>query len=222
MTTPISPTVKHSRATVLNQPLKQHGGAGSGNFGHAGRPGLVGGSAPDGVSSPVSKEFDEIDFTADKNATPSPKGKHASFSSEKGGMLFHGTTQEIPEERSYYIHPDSDGVVYLTDDFDEASGYARGLHLGGSGKGRMRVIEIGMTPGKVANVQDAIDDAVANGDDFTDIFNSARKQGFDYVFYLHPAFYSDGEQRVIVALNPDATLGSVDSLNTNFIKKNHA
>jgi len=46
-----------SRGDMVRRPLRTAGGAGSGNFGHAGRPGQVGGSSPDGREAMTPKEL---------------------------------------------------------------------------------------------------------------------------------------------------------------------
>ena len=176
------------------------GGAGSGNFGHAGRPGEVGGSSGDGGGD--VHEIKEI--PGDKGAV-SPSGVAANWLPEKGGVLYHGTAMSDNEE---YLTADKEGVVYLTNDFNEAKGYAEGGHLGGSSGGTPRVLEVGVASGKLANIQDGIDKAVEDGVDFKDVFDGARAQGYDFAYYEHPSFTEDGVQHVIVALNPGDQLGS--------------
>lgn len=52
----------HSKVILLHYLHTQDGGAGSGNFGHKGRPGEVGGSAPTGLSSDYVKYENVADF----------------------------------------------------------------------------------------------------------------------------------------------------------------
>lgn len=67
------------RALYANDPhaKSEKGGAGSGNFGHAGRPGLVGGSREGGISYGISQEIDK---------------KNSAKEMMKNGVLFHGTS----------------------------------------------------------------------------------------------------------------------------------
>lgn len=182
------------------------GGAGSGNFGHAGRPGLVGGSA-DGFNSDRT-----VNHAPGKAGDIVSKGR---FHPERGGYLYHGTT--MPNDEKYLI-PDKDGVVYLTDDYKEAEGYANGVALSQNYGGTPRVVAINLTSGQMVNIQNEIDEAVSNGDDFTAIFNEMRSQGYDYAFYLHPSNFGADEQYVIVALNPDSTLGNITNMFTWVIR----
>lgn len=67
------------------------GGPGSGNFGHAGRPGEVGGSAPDGTTpSGDSDRLEQIKDEADKN--------YQTF--------FHQAIKELPQSRWFEIPVD--------------------------------------------------------------------------------------------------------------------
>lgn len=135
-----------------------------------------------------------------------PDGKQATFTPEEGGVLFHGTS--MPDDEAYLI-PDKDGVIYLTDDYDEASSYAAGEHLGGHEGGTPRVVNISLSSGRMADIQAEIDSAIGNGDEFTEIFDAARDQGYDYAFYMHPSFHGDEYQRVVVDLNPGAHEGDI-------------
>jgi len=178
------------------------GGAGSGNFGHAGRPGEVGGS-----SSGFNTD-NKVNHAPGTGGTIVSKNR---FTPEAGGYMYHGT--RMPDGQEYLI-ADSDGVVYLTDDYLEASGYAEGGALSSDYGGTPRVVAVSLAAGKIVNVQSEIDSAIQNGDDFTDIFSSARSSGADYAFYTHPSFIDDREQQIIVALNPDATIGSTQRMFT--------
>jgi hypothetical protein len=140
-----------------------------------------------------------------EDATPAPTGERATFTPIKGGMLFHGST--APDDAEY-INADADGVVWMTDSFDEAEGYARGGHLGGAKQGTPRVIRFDVGPGEMVNITDEINEEITEGDGkFKAIFDKARQSGAKYAYIEHPSFYSDREsQRVIVALDPDDQL----------------
>lgn len=180
--------------------LALKGGEGSGNFGHAGRPGLVGGSAS-------------------RSHMPNNTGKIVSenmWTAEKGGYLYHGT--RMPDDFEY-IHPDKDGVVYMTNDFDEAVGYAEGAALSADYGGTPRVVAAQVNSGKSIDVQAQIDDALENGVDFSDIFAEARNQGADFVYYYHPSNVGADDQFVVVVLNPGSTMGNVVSLGYDVVRK---
>jgi hypothetical protein len=183
---------------------ERKGGEGSGNFGHVGRPGEVGGSAPG-----ESGKFAPMQYTVPKSARKMPDGSAADFTPEKGGWLFHGT--RMPDDQEY-LEGDANGVVYMTDDYGEAAGYASGIHLGGKGGGTERVLHVQMGVGKMANIDKEISTAVLEGggeEDFGPIFDRARKQGYSYAYYTHPSNVDGSkEQRVIVVLNPGDLIGS--------------
>lgn len=135
---------------------------------------------------------------------PSPDGVKAHWTSQEGGLLFHGT--KIPDGEEY-VEGDDDGVVYLTNDFLEAAGYAQGIHLGGGGSGISKVLYLSVGAGEMADVSDEVDEAVANGDEFSGIFDHARRRGLKYVTFKHPSNVGSGEQTAVVALDPGDTLG---------------
>jgi phage portal protein BeeE len=141
------------------------------------------------------------------NGTAAPDGTKCTFTPEHGGNLFHGTHMN---DDSKYVIPDKDGVVYLTDDYDEAVGYANGGHLGGMGSGTPRVIEQNLASGDMYDVQDAVDAQVEKGEDLGPVFDAARKAGASYAYYLHPSFSGESDQKVIVALNPGDQLGKAN------------
>jgi len=197
---------------------KNHGGPGPHKDGSS--QDVHGGGRGSGVESSDSSgsgsagqygQFKEKKYKVPKNAHPAPStGTQMTFTPEEGGYLFHGTRMGDTEE---YPFADSDGVVFFTDDFLEAAGYAQGLHLGGRGNGTPRVMQAQLTPGKMADVSSAIDQEIFEGDgDLGLVFKAARDQGFDYAFYTHPTFSSENdEQRVIVALNPGDQVGSLNT-----------
>lgn len=159
-----------------------------------------------------------------KNAMQSPDGTKAHWDEESGGTLFHGTS--APDDIEY-LDGDSDGVVYLTDDYKEAEGYAKGVHFGGGkNEGTQRVLDVSTTGGKMLSVDDEINKLVEDGeDDFSPVFEKARQQGASFVFFSHPSNYDENkEQRVYVALNPGDTLGparkGVDIKTKKMFKKN--
>lgn len=139
-----------------------------------------------------------------QNAPYLNKKPKSNWSPEKGGTLFHGTG--APDDIEW-LEPNDEGVVYLTDDYDEAAAYASGVHLGGADGGTLRVLGIGTTPGKMTNIDKDILSAIESGDDFKPIFDKARDAGFEFAEYEHPSNVGKASQRVIVALNPSASLG---------------
>ena len=148
-----------------------------------------------------------VDLPTSPDAAKSPDGTKSEWNPEDGGLLFHGTNAPTNIE---YLEKGSEGVVFLTDDFKEAEQYAEGAHLGGSdAKDTKRVLYIDTIGGKTLNVDAEINQMVEDGeDDFTPIFDKAREQGADYVYFSHPSNYSDErQQNVVVALNPGDTIG---------------
>lgn len=141
-----------------------------------------------------------------KQPNSSPDGTQADWTPEGGGILFHGTSASNETE---YLKGDKDGVVYLTDDYKEAVGYAKGIHLGGSSGGDARVLYLSVASGKTVDVDSETQEEVVEGTgDFGPIFKKARKAGADFATYTHPSnVYEDKEQKVIVALNPGDQLG---------------
>lgn len=95
----------------------EKGGPGSGNFGHSGRPGLVGGSAPagKGVKSPSFKRWFGDSKVVNEDGTPR--------------VLYHGTPHAGFTEFDPGLSEDMNLAygkgVYLTEDPAAASGYAR-------------------------------------------------------------------------------------------------
>jgi len=162
-----------------------------------------------GESSGEGKSFKVVEkyvMPADASAAPNGMKAHWDSDPEKGGEMFHGTQAS---DDTLYLDGDQDGVVYLTDDYQEALGYAAGVHLGGGeGGGTPRVLRIGMTGGKMVDISAAIDEEVGETGDFGKIFDKARSEGADFAFYTHPSnVEGKDEQRVIVALKPSASLG---------------
>jgi hypothetical protein len=84
--------------------LKAAGGQGSGNFGHGGRPGEVGGSSAVGGRG-------EAADTAERIA--------------RGDAMFHGTTKAVVDKiLKEGLNPDSQDRVFLTHNLDKAQYYA--------------------------------------------------------------------------------------------------
>lgn len=141
-----------------------------------------------------------------KSPKDAPDGTATFWNPKTGGLLFHGTSVSNDIE---YLKGDKDGVVYLTNDYKEAVGYAKGIHLGGSSGGDPRVLYVDVSSGKMIDIDEEIQEEVSEGTgDFGPIFDKARKAGADFAKYTHPSnAYPDREQKVIVALNPGDQLG---------------
>lgn len=200
---------------------EEHPRADDGKFGKG-----SGGEKKDREKKEKKQVLEElIDLPTAPDAAQSPDGTKAEWNPDDGGLLFHGTNAPVDIE---YLEKGSEGVVFLTDDFKEAERYAEGVHLGGSeAKDTPRVLYIDTIGGKTLNVDAEINKLVEDGeDDFSPVFDMARKQGADYVYFSHPSNYSgDRQQNIVVALNPGDTLGPARSgwdleKKTRFRKKN--
>jgi len=85
----------------MKKVLRQHGGDGSGNFGHAGRPGKVGGSQPKGEGTGLVEKRETLKLSLDE-------GKEL----KEKGYLLHGSNKEFSEfkrlntDALYFSSPD--------------------------------------------------------------------------------------------------------------------
>lgn len=162
-------------------------------------------SAREAAGVPTFEEMKDYPHEDSPNASD-PSGKTASFTPEEGGMLYHGTA--APDDLEYFNDP-VEGVVYMTDNYNQALGYGGKVHLGrGEVLGTPRVMEMLLAPGRMVNVQAAIEDSLDSSDDFKEVWDQVRRMGAEYAFFTHPNSYDDGEHNVIVAVNPSATIGS--------------
>lgn len=128
-----------------------------------------------------------------------------AWTSESGGELFHGTT----DQRIGKFGDQS--AIYMTTDAAEAEGYARGVHALGEARGTPVVSKVAARPGKTVDISDKITNAMNDESfdhDWLDAaMNDARKAGARYVTYEHPSnLPGDQMQRVVVALHPKADL----------------
>lgn len=100
------------------------------------------------------------------------------------------------------------GIAFTTDNPEEADGYARGAHRAERVAGERLLVR--RAPGKAINVTDLINQVIAaEGDPDAYIAKHApdlRQRGYSYVFFTHPSFVGDGEQNVLVSLNPQRDL----------------
>ena len=100
-------------------------------------------------------------------------------------------------------------VAFLTDDPEEANGYARGAHRMANEAGALLLVR--RKPGRALNITPLIDQVLmAEGDPDAFIAKHApalRKRGVSYVFFTHPSWVDgDREQNVLVSLNPERDL----------------
>jgi len=118
---------------------------------------------------------------------------------------FHGTS--APEFSRF-----RPGEAYLTDDPAEAAGFAEGGHLGGAVGGELRVLEVSLTPGPVADADNEVDLIVMDEhpelDDIDDLMARLRDEGYRYADFTHPGF-AGGDIRVRVSLHPEDDLDIV-------------
>lgn len=137
------------------------------------------------------------------SGTSNPKGETGRFSPERGGLLFHGTN--APKGKL------GAGHTFTTMDYQEATGFAKGAHLGG-GKGKHPTVMVYQAkPGQTVDVSEAVADMIENGDldEEQQIYDDARKSGARYAIFDHPsAAGKEEELKVIVSLYPDRDLKS--------------
>lgn len=131
---------------------------------------------------------------------------HATWKPNQNGTLFHGCRTPIDKLGKK--------PIYLTDDANEAAGYAAGQHLGGRGDQPM-IYPMLVRAGKTLNVDAAISEMQMDGfdeeEDFQRLFDTAKRMGARFVTYEHPSnHYDDREQRVVVSLYPDEDIELTD------------
>jgi hypothetical protein len=115
---------------------------------------------------------------------------------------YHGTGEDIKG---------FDRPVYVTDDPVQASHYAEGAHLGGSGDSP-NVIPLVMREQGVHNIDDILAEAMQTGEDM----DAAVRRGMERAWkanqwaveYSHPNAAEAGDHTVRVVLAPDADLRS--------------
>lgn len=142
-----------------------------------------------GKSLTGDAEFNEADHPRDK------EGKWADG--------FHGTRTSLHDYKGKT-------PLYLTNNEEQAFGYARGVHIGGSGTGNPHVKVFKMAPGNILN----IDDAISGADDYDEAINEEIKKALSaksvrYLEYSHPNAGSQGEHDVRISLYPDEDLSHV-------------
>jgi hypothetical protein len=152
-------------------------------------------------------------------AATGPDKKASTWTPESGGLLFHGTRTGFTRWRT--------GEAYLTDDYREAEGYAKGV-LGTGGRGRMPMVRTiharpGATVDANAEIAAAINEGIFDPSTLEDIVARAREAGARYVTYEHPSIvYPDREQRVVIALHPNDDLKFLGGWSVGARSKSHA
>ena len=126
-----------------------------------------------------------------------------------GGRLYHGTTApDFSQFRGDY--------AYLTDYPTETEPYARGMDGSNAGVGqpvRPRVIAVAAAPGKIKSIDDAVLEAIMEGDIDETIrteAKKARKQGYRYLSHEHPGIKTDKDYTAIISLYPQEDLSIAD------------
>ena len=149
------------------------------------------------------EKFPEVKTGIEGNSS-GPDGKNAHFYPGEGGMLFHGTSSPGAK------FSDNDSL-YLTSEYDEAKGFARGGHNMVDPKDSASVMKYEMKPGKTVSVDSAINDMLENGEPSEEsIMQSARDQGARYATHFHPSF--DGSKdgfTAVVSLYPKQDIKSI-------------
>lgn len=128
-------------------------------------------------------------------------------------LLFHGTTKKVAAKLAKEGFDQRD--IYLTDSYEDAVGYAHGLHLGGSKTTldeKIRILQIRARPGKTLWADDEVQQIIM-GDhetflDIDELTKQAISQGYRYVHFTHPSVSSSGRDMhdVVVSLHPHEDL----------------
>jgi hypothetical protein len=120
--------------------------------------------------------------------------------------LYHGTSSE-DLVHSYRFKPND---IYLTDDYDNAIGFAEGKHLGGAHGRNKFVLTIMARRGKIYRGEEDVDKIVMEEhddfDELEDLMDWARHSGYSYVTFNHPSFDGDENIFVVVSLHPNRDL----------------
>jgi hypothetical protein len=139
-----------------------------------------------------------------KGTNADPRGRVGTFDPDKGGLIFHGSGAAKLKFTS--------GAIYTALDYNETHAFARGEIPGtGSGGDHPRTFALDAKPGKTLDVNDAVDEALMNGEpDFEQrIFTEARSMGARYVTFDHPSGTHEDDKdtfKVIVSLYPNKDL----------------
>ena len=124
--------------------------------------------------------------------------------------LYHGTSSE-ELVRTYNFKPKD---IYLTDDYDNAIGFAMGKHFGGAHGKNKYVLTVMAKTGKIydgnSDVQQIIMEEHEDFREMEDLMDWARSNNYSYVTFYHPSFESDKEIFVVVSLYPNRDLKIVD------------
>jgi hypothetical protein len=132
----------------------------------------------------------------------------SGWSASKGGVLYHGTS-ESPQKTAVWGNIE-DRPMFLTTNHDEAKSYADQVHRFGAFPSKdAHIIEFDVQKGKQLDVNQAVVDALENGEDPEKAaIDAARKAGADFAVYDHPSGVAGKttEQRVVIALNPRKSL----------------
>jgi hypothetical protein len=121
--------------------------------------------------------------------------------------LYHGTSSEKLVQTHHFNTKD----VYLTDDEEEARGFAEGKHLGGAHGKNKFILTILAKKGKIYDGNDEVNLIVQEEhekfNDLDEFMNWVRLQNYHYVTFYHPSFDDEKDETfVVVSLFPNKDL----------------
>lgn len=127
-----------------------------------------------------------------------PRDDHGMWT----GGAYHGSGQPYESKTGKEL--------YLTNNPKDASDFARGVHLGGTGVDP-QVHKFAMQTGKTKNIDDKIQDAMESGDDLQETIDKVvakerdKKSGASYLSFSHPSVEGD-DIPVLIALHSERDL----------------
>ena len=143
------------------------------------------------------------------------EGAAANLSKE-GEIWFHGSGQ------SY--NPARNEPLYMAEDPLEAAGFARGVHLGGSGNNpQIHAFMLDRAP--IADIGKEVDDALEEGDDVDGLINGLANEhlsnpnGVRFLDFDHPSAKSDDYFNARVAIDPRNTMTYLGSIPVSKLPK---
>lgn len=120
-------------------------------------------------------------------------------------IMYHGSQNDFDSF--------GQGMVYMTNDEEEAWDFAQNVHRPGQAAEASIVYTIAARPGKVLDINDELSERMMDDEDVDDIINEkavfARQNGYRYLTFYHPSVRGD-EFEAMISLFPNKDLEIVD------------